>query len=178
MATLEKCVWRRACRSLDSGLVSLASPSFLPARSPRCSPRRGREGWGCDFSWAAGLCFVLGVHRCPLLATPRGGRDWPHFSQEDTDSRWDVACPGLPCQAVAGLEAGAAWCQSCASPASSCLPWLLRPTTSVLMNQQFSGTWDLQSGGRGNPGKILLPEQNGESEGHTCMARDCRTSQH
>ena len=100
---MEKCVWRRACRSLDSGLVSLASPSFLPARSPRCSPRRGREGWGCDFSWAAGLCFVLGVHRCPLLATPRGGRDWPHFSQEDTDSRWDVACPGLPCQGGKGL---------------------------------------------------------------------------
>lgn len=108
----------------------------------------GEEKKGGDVIYVRkGPCFVLGVHR-RLLATPMVRERLAHFSWEDTDSRWTWLAPGLPCQAVAGL-AGAALGSRAVRPLF--LPAfcrLLRQTTSVLTNQQFSGTWDLVSGER------------------------------
>lgn len=163
---------------MTQGLFLWPLPPSCQLQVQGLTPGKEEKGGNVPFPGQLFCAWCQVCHRHPLLVAPRGGRDWPHFSREDTDSRWDVACPGLPCQAEAGFEARAAWLQSCASPASSSLLWLLHPTTSVLTNQQFSGTWDLQSGERGNPAKILPPEHNGESEGHTGVARELRTSQH
>lgn len=68
---------------LTHSLVSFGSASFLLAMGPRFNCMKRREGWEADFSWAAVMCWVLGMPRAPsprspmrreLLAPfPRGG---------------------------------------------------------------------------------------------------------
>lgn len=116
--------------------------------------------------FALGPASVTGTVSHSLPGAPCPGNYWPDFPGEDTDSRWETACPRLSCQQAAGFEPRTVWLQRCAFSllVTCCPPWPRHTTTSKLGNRHFSGAWGIF----GNPKRTT---------GQAGMARVLRASE-